>query len=320
MSRLERAGVEQLAEHLHASYGARVEAIEELDLGVFRVDLADGARWVARLFPAERPHEQASGDAEALRYLAQAGYPAERCAAAEPVSVLEGQSVLVTGFVQDVPRAGRREAIRAAGGLAAVGSLLGRLHALPADPATARPGGAWHHLADGGPAKELAALARLLAETGRPAGSSAAGLYDRLVDEVEVLDDAAGLPECFVHPDFVVANIVAPPTGGLVVIDWSGAGRAPRLWSLAFLLWSVGFGGDLSRVDRTLAGYRRHLSLEPAELERLEALIRVRPIVFDTWAFCTGRKPIEQAASTVAAARDAAAAIAVRARTAFATR
>ncbi|HEX3974728.1 MAG TPA: hypothetical protein VHW96_00615 [Solirubrobacteraceae bacterium] len=52
----------------------------------------------------------------------------------------------------------------------------------------------------------------------------------------------------FTHPDFVMANVVAPGDGTMVLVDWSGAGRAPRMWSLGFLLWAVGFGGDLARA------------------------------------------------------------------------
>jgi Ser/Thr protein kinase RdoA (MazF antagonist) len=234
--------------------------------------------------------------------------------------VLDGQSVLVTEFVAGVPRSERPETIRNAGGLAALGWLLGRLHTLPSAPALARAGGAWHHLADGSPADEIAALADLLAASAPRAGSPGAAGYRRLQEEVAGLDGASGLPESFVHPDFVLANVVATPENRLVLVDWTGAGRAPRAWSLAFLLWSVGYGGDLGRVDRTVAGYRRHVAPEPEELERLEALIRVRPTVFDAWAFCTGRKTLEQVTAGIAASRETAAAIAVRARAAFAAK
>ena len=54
----------------------------------------------------------------------------------------------------------------------------------------------------------------------------------------------------------------------MVLVDWSGAGRAPRAWSLAFLLWSVGLGGDLARVDRVIDGYRRRVRTAPEELDR----------------------------------------------------
>jgi Ser/Thr protein kinase RdoA (MazF antagonist) len=317
-SRLRRVGVEALAGHLEGSYGIEVAGIEPLDLGTFRVSRHDGPSWVARISPSERPVEQARGDADVLRLLAERDYPSERLATAEPVTVHEGQALLVTDFVEGVPRSDRREAIRRAGGLAALGRLLGRLHTLPAEGAMTRPGGAWHHLADGAPANELTALAELIDGTEHPSTRSGAQSYDALVETVGGLDDDAGLPEAFVHPDFVLANVVAPPDGGLVLVDWTGAGRAARLWSLAFLLWSVGFGGDLARVDRTVAGYRRHLTLEAEELERLEAVICTRPIVFDVWAFCTGRKPLVQATESIAESRQAAAAIAARARTALA--
>jgi Ser/Thr protein kinase RdoA (MazF antagonist) len=321
MSLLDRTGIERLPGHLEESYRVEARRVEALDLGVFRVELADGRVWVARLFPRERPLDRALGDARVLDALAALDYPAERCAGPTPVTVLDGHPMLVTAFAAGVPRAARREAIRNAGGLAALGRLLGLLQTLPVEPgALARPGGAWHHLADGSPADELAALAELVASARPRAGPSGAARYEALRGEVERLDDGAGLPESFVHPDFVFANVVAPPTGGLVVVDWAGAGRAPRNWSLAFLLWSVGFGGDLARIDRAVAGYRRRLLPEPEELDRLEALIRVRPTVFAAWAFCTGRKTLAEAADGVAAVRDAAAAIAGRARAAFAAR
>jgi Ser/Thr protein kinase RdoA (MazF antagonist) len=314
---MRRVGVDGLGSHLEAAYGIQVAGIEGLDLGTYRVDRRDGPSWVARLSPAVRPLEWARGDAQILQELSEHDYPSERVATAEPVSVHEGQPVVVTEFVRGVPRTERREAIKQAGGLAALGWLLGRLHTMPLDSATGRPGGAWHHLADGEPRDELAAVAGLLEDAKRPAARSAAGRYDSLVEAVGSLDDGAGLPQALVHPDFVMANVVAPAAGGLVIVDWAGAGRASRAWSLAFLLWSVGFGGDLARVERATAGYRRHVTPEPDELERLEALIRTRPIVFDVWAFCTGRLTLARAAAGVTASRDAAADIATVARKAF---
>ncbi|HEX3647123.1 MAG TPA: phosphotransferase [Pseudonocardiaceae bacterium] len=81
-------------------------------------------------------------------------------------------------------------------------------------------------------------------------------------------DDGADLPHAFVHPDFVPANAIATPDGGLVIVDWTGAGRGPRIWPLAFLLWAA------ARVHPRLVGlafsyYRKHVELEPAELARL---------------------------------------------------
>ncbi len=52
---------------------------------------------------------------------------------------------------------------------------------------------------------------------------------------------------------------------------------------------TVGFGGDLARVERIVGGYRRHVRPEPEELARLDTLIATRPIVFEAWSFATGR-------------------------------
>jgi len=64
--------------------------------------------------------------------------------------VLDDQDVLVTGYVEPVPRSSRAQTIRALGGFVRLGGMLGRLHTLPgARDAVTRKGGAWHHLSDG---------------------------------------------------------------------------------------------------------------------------------------------------------------------------
>jgi aminoglycoside phosphotransferase len=145
-----RRGVPKLAAHLGEAYGTEVTEVAQLDLGVYRVDRADGPSWVARLFPDVRPRALVDGDAEILRWLAEVDYPAER------LSALQGQPLLVTEYVPPVPRYERRTAIAAAGGLRVLGWLLGRLHSLQGAPD--RDGGAWHHLADGHPRAEISAL------------------------------------------------------------------------------------------------------------------------------------------------------------------
>jgi thiamine kinase-like enzyme len=147
-----------------------------------------------------------------------------------------------------------------------------------------------------------------------PAGEGA--LYDSLRDELARLDDGDGLPEALTHPDFVLANIVASPDRGLVAVDWTGAGRAPRMWSLGFLLYSVG-AQDLRRVDLVVSGYARHVRPEPAELDRLAGIVAARPLVLGTWRFCFGRKELAAVARDVAPLRELAGAVADRARAAF---
>jgi Ser/Thr protein kinase RdoA (MazF antagonist) len=307
-----RTGLHDLPGHLHDSYGVTVVGTEALDLGTFDVTLSGGRAWIARVHPRQRPLEQVHGDAEVLRWLAGHDYPAERIAdgVQDPVSVLHEQPVIVTEAVRAVPRPLRRSAVVKAGGLRALGGRLAQLQRL-ADPPR-RPGGAWHHLADGAPAEELVATQAMLDDVGAP---------DALHDALARVDDGEGLPEAFTHPDFVMANVVcdADRDGALVFVDWSGAGVAPRAWPLGFLLWSVGLADDLARVDRAVDGYRRAGGdLTDGELERLPGLIAARPAVFDVWAYASGRRSTADAVDHARASWQTAQRIAERARAAFA--
>jgi Ser/Thr protein kinase RdoA (MazF antagonist) len=296
--------LDRLAGHLQARYSVEVSGLTELDLGVYRVDRADGPAWVARVFPATRAESVAAGDAEILRLLDRHGFPSEQVATAEPLSVLDGRTVLVTGFVPGVPRAERAAVIRDHGGLRRLGELLGKLHALPAAGGlAARPGGAWHHLADGGPAEEIRAIQALLAEgAAAPAGQPA---YAALARELADADGGDGLPTALIHPDFVLANVVASPGRGMVVVDWTGAGQGPRAWSLAFLLYAEA-AKNPARAKLIVSGYRQHVRLEPDEIERLPAMMRVRPAVLAAWSLCLGRWSAGQATRAAADARQVA--------------
>jgi hypothetical protein len=194
---------ERLRAHLQTRYGITVDAMTELDLGVWRVSRADGPDWVARWFSARRSDGAVAGDAAILRYLAARAFPAERCA-------------------------------------------------------------------------------------------------------------ADGLPEGLIHPDFVLANVVATPDG-MVLVDWAGAGRGPRLWPLAFLLYAEATK-DPRRAGAVLLGYREHVALEAEELDRLAAVARARPLVLSAWAVCMGRTSPTQAMTAASQTRTLTELIATRVR------
>ncbi|MGP8159628.1 MAG: hypothetical protein ACLQGJ_00165, partial [Candidatus Dormibacteria bacterium] len=208
-----------------------MSGVTELDLGVLRVDRRDGPSWVARVFPASRPLGAVEGDALILQPLHRQGFPAERCATPEPVSVPEGQGVLVTELV-DGDRAAPRG--RTYGVL---GALLGALHARTRETRVPlRRGGAWHHIApEGGPRDEIDAAVSLVERLGERVAAGEAGLHAALLEEVRAVDDCEDLPAALLHPDFVRANAITAADGSLVMIDWTGAGRGPWLWSLGFL-------------------------------------------------------------------------------------
>ncbi|MBO0868424.1 MAG: phosphotransferase [Micromonosporaceae bacterium] len=298
---------DQVIEHLESTHGVSITGLTALDRQVFRVDRRDGPAWVARVFPPQRPVDAVEGDAAILNRLAEAGFPAERCAA--PVSTMDGQGVLVTQFVEGVPPGpgGRLFAV--------LGALLGGLHARPAS--RMRPGGAWHHLAPtGGPAEEIDAALALLQSARSRIGGTQSDEWTVLLDAVAGLDDAADLPHGFVHPDFVPANVVETAGGDLVIVDWAGAGRGPRLWSLAYLLFVAGIR-DLRLVDAVATRYRRHVQPTAGELERLAGAMRARPLLLDCWSVGAGRRTPAEAVHRLRRAAPLADRIAARAISAF---
>jgi methyltransferase (TIGR00027 family) len=317
-----RRGAPSLGEHLARRYGIEVRRVTPLDVGVWRVERTDGPAWVARMFPDRRPEAAAAGDAAILAGLRDAGYPAERPAHPEPVSVHDGQAVLVTEHL-----AGRAPG-PTPDTFAALSDLLGRLHTLPAGwaavgrerpdapAAMGRPGGAWHHLADGGPAEEQTAALRLLDDAGLRIPPAGQPTLASLRADLAAAAVGAGLPEALAHPDPVQANAIAADTG-IALVDWTGAGLAPRVWPLAFLLWAAG-SRRMTAVDAAVASYRSHVQLEADEVDQLAAVMCTRPLVLTCWSFAVGGRSLAEAVETTVTDREKAAAIADRARRAFA--
>ncbi|MGD0833769.1 MAG: phosphotransferase [Candidatus Dormibacteria bacterium] len=310
---LRRLGAGTLPAHLEREYGIQVSGVTELDVGVVRVDRQDGPSWVARVFPADRPLEAVEGDARILSALQRQGFPAERCASPHPVSVHEGQGVLVTEWVAGERAEGRGHTF------GVLGALLGALHARSATVAVPmRRGGAWHHLCPAdGPRDEIAAAVALLDAARDRLPGEHAPLVAALRDELLRSDDCEDLPQALLHPDFVPVNAVQTAEGRLVMVDWTGAGRGPRLWSLAFLLWAAGVR-DLRLVDAAVSHYRRHLLPEAGELERLASAMLTRPLVLDCWAVCVGRRSLPDVVRDLPAREHLTQAIAARARQGFA--
>jgi len=210
-----------------------------------------------------------------LRFLERRGFPAERCAHAEPVSTLGGRAVLVTGYLP-----GKRPSASPAV-WCKLGDLLGRLHTLATEPGPSqRPAGSLHHLPqyEGGPDQDLAAAVALLADLDGRVPPEHKELYELIQELLPEGDAATGLPEAFVHPDPVRNNVVVTP-GGPVFVDWAGAGTGPRLASLAGLLHSAG----PRHAPAALAGYREHVGLTGEELDRAEGVLWIRILWLSAW-------------------------------------
>ncbi|HEX7165590.1 MAG TPA: phosphotransferase [Acidimicrobiales bacterium] len=303
-----RSGLDRLGAHLEARYGAPVTKLTELDVGVFRADRRDAPAWVARVFPAARPVELVEGDADILRHLEANDFRAERCADDEAVSVLDDQGVLVTEYVLGM--SGRTDTNGQT--LFDLGEQLGRLQTLPSAPrghAARREAGSWHHISvrGGSVRNDADTLLALLATI--EAGTSTADpeALDRLRERLRDVDDCIDLPTALSHPDPCGANAVVPPLGSPVLVDWTGAGTAPRALGLARLVagtLSPSPGAPISdalqRVDAVVAGYRRHVTLDADELERMEPAITSFPVMLGTWMHLFQNVPIDAIENMIA--------------------
>jgi Ser/Thr protein kinase RdoA (MazF antagonist) len=289
-----RALLEKLGVYLEKHYGIRIVSLNRLDRGVYRVDRSDGPKWVARAFPAARAVERVQGDAEVLRFLEEQGFPAELCACPDPVSAPGGRGVLVTKYLEGI------EVEKTESTLRAFGEMLGRLNTLPAGSgAVAREAGSLHHysLVEGGPRNELDAALSWLDEVEDQVPEKNRTLHKTLREQVAHIDDCHDLPKALIHPDPVMKNLIATPDGP-VLIDWTGAGRGPRLVSLALFIWSGALnqgGWSRQNVDAMVTGYRSYVKLEQNELARLADAMRIRPYVFACWryrhAMVSGKPP-----------------------------
>jgi Ser/Thr protein kinase RdoA (MazF antagonist) len=190
------------------------------------------------------------------------------------VSDLDGASVLVTEFVagEELPAGPQKMAI--------MGELLGRLHALEVDDSVTRPGGAAGDdpRREGSPSQDLmAALSFLDSVDTKVAGDSRDG-FEQLREQVRSADAGDGLPQALLHgnllhnPDHALLSADGP-----VAINWTAAGRGPRLADLAYLLWGAEWS-DGNGVEVAVDAYRQHIDLVDEELDRLEAVMYLRPL------------------------------------------
>jgi len=288
----QRSGVDTLPAHLEEAYGITVRKVTPLDVGVFRVDRTDkGTPLVARMFSAARPYAAAEADLAVLRYLADIGFPAERPFGDGTLTGHQDQAVLVTEFVKQVPKAQRPPypIIR-------LGATIGRLHGLAVPAEADRPAGALHHFADGTMADELQAAAGWLGsiEDQVPPGDGEALAAIRTA--VVTADGGDGLPEAFVHPDPVPKNAIFTAAGP-VLVDWTSAGRGPRLASITLVLWSGWAAVPFMK------GYGKRVTLIDEERHRLAGLLFSRGLINAVFRVCGDPKTIPATAERLGTIR-----------------
>jgi hypothetical protein len=96
-------------------------------------------------------------------------------------------------------------------------------------------------------------------------------------------DDGDGLPEGLLHGNLLHAPDHAVLSGtGPIAINGRVAGRGPRLADLAHLIWGTGSWSprrpDPERIKVVVDAYRRHVEPTDDELDRLEAVMRIRTL------------------------------------------
>ncbi len=312
---------ERLVAHLRDCYGIDPVAATKLSVHktyVFRIDRNDGSPWVARAFPPARPRAGVEGDAAILKFLERQDYPAERLAVDDAVSDFDGSAVLVTRFVEGV------QLPDGAAKFAMMGELLGRLHALPPDDSASRPGGASGEdpSREGTPRQDLLGALSFLDAVDTKVAAAQRERFEQLRDQVRSADDGHGLPEGLLHgnllhaPDHAVLSEQGP-----VAINWKASGRGPRLADFAYLMWGTGSWHprqpNQEWIDAAVNAYRRHIEPTADELDRLEAVMYIRPLylacfgyrralthgrTFHEWGFI---EPPEYFSATAAAVRAA---------------
>jgi Ser/Thr protein kinase RdoA (MazF antagonist) len=280
---------ERLVTHLRDRYGIDAVAATRLSVHktyVFRIDRSDGAPWVARAFPPARPRAGVEGDAAILGFLERESYPAERLAVENAVSDFEGSAVLVTRFVDggQLPDGAAKFAM--------MGDLLGRLHALPCDDRVSRPGGASGEdpSREGPPRQDLLAALAFLDAVDTKVPAEERERFERLRNEVRSADDGYGLPEALLHgnllhaPDHAILGEHGP-----VAINWKASGRGPRLADFAYLIWGTGLWNprrpNQEWIDAAVGAYRQHVDPTDEELDRLEAMMYIRPLYLTCFAY-----------------------------------
>jgi aminoglycoside phosphotransferase (APT) family kinase protein len=108
--------------------------------------------------------------------------------------------------------------------------------------------------------------------------------FERLRVQVRSADDGHGLPEALLHgnllhaPDHVILSEQGP-----VAINWKAAGRGPRLADFAWLMWGTWRNADW--INLAVAAYREHVELTDDELERLEAVMYIRPLYLGCFSY-----------------------------------
>lgn len=293
-------------------YGAEGAVLQPLasDSGkrIYRVDRANGPRWVLRVYEAASDPSAAQTLLVTLLFLEEQMYPAERLVCSVDnthiVTTDDGSQVLMTTFLEGKATDYSPATLRL------LGARLGQLHALPlaAENALARrlpP-------AEMRPPTEVPWALGQLASVASRVPRHLQVWHETLREALQRIDPCEDLPRVFIHNDCHPGNTVHIPAGEVVLLDWEGAGLGAAVIDLGFLLiscdtespWTPPLPPGPARIKAVIEGYCQHHRLTSAELERLPDTMRFRSLVYGAWRFAdtlargeleptNGRQPIE---------------------------
>lgn len=276
-----RSGAE-LAGVLRARYGVTVRStasqLEWPDgAGLYFIDQVAGPAVVVRRSGSARPFERVVGDGAVLAYLEANGILAERVVPAldGALAVRDGEtSLLVT------VDAGGTPAVASADHFRQLGAVLGQLHDLrpPADDRyLARRAGST-------PLEDLRVARSQLQTVSARAGPHQRSERDALQTALDATSECEDCPTALVHPDAHLGNALIDEAGDLVLVDWVGAGRGPRIASLGWALYDAGLRSE-DGIEAVLDGWCSRCKPTSIELDRLGDAIRFRPLTHAVRSF-----------------------------------
>ena len=252
------------------------------DNRIYRLNLADGQRWVLRIFAID--DQSALSLAVILSLLERQSYPAEQIVHAinnDAVVSYEDMLLLITRFVEGIAVDYTVPA------LYLLGKVLGKLHALRVVDMSMLPKAAML------PAPELAYAWSELAKVADSVPKALQPQYDILENAIHTLNHCENAPLVVIHNDCHPGNAIRTSSKEVLLIDWHGAGLGPAVIDVGFLLVSceIPFRGmppftiNEERITAVIDGYCQHHILTSMELDLLPDAIRFRSLVYGAVSF-----------------------------------
>lgn len=293
---------------------ARLTVLAEGEKPIARVQRATMPDWVVRLYPGDA-RANIADVAGLLTALEGQRYPAERVVPTlngELTLQRDGSHLLVTTYCGAPLQAWQPAQALASGSegapsapappdhtaLAAVGALLGRLHAL--DGAALAAADVTRNGID--PTGELAWAKQCLAGVQGQVPPHLAPLHARLHADIEQVRAFEGCPRTLIHGDCHLGNVVMQPPHDYAFVDWDAAGWGYAVTDLGLLLSSCTLRGDETStreaIEAAIEGYCTWRVPALAERACLADAIRFRVLATLACAFeermAPGYSPMEQ--------------------------